>query len=128
MGKGLKITGVVIVLLFLIGLMNEETKNIEIKKEKNIISENSTKQTKDPTLKGGYGACTSKDSFEEFTTAIHNKDEKLLDFLLEEDCFITKAGIKISILDRSFTGTAKVRAYINEESFILYTYNENILN
>lgn len=128
------ITGGVVILaiiLFFVSGDNENTESPTVQKEENIIKKDTTAKKeviKEPTLKGGYGACTNEAAFDEFTTAVYNKDEKLLDYLLREDCFITKAGIKISILDRSFTGTTKVRAYVGEDSFILYTYNENILN
>ena len=77
------------------------------------------------TLKGGYGACISEDLFDQLTTAVVKKDERAFQYLLQHGCIITKAGIEISVLERSW-GTAKVRAYVGNSAVILWTNTENI--
>lgn len=78
------------------------------------------------TLKGDYGACVSEDLFDQFISASVKKDEQAFQYLLKHGCIITKAGIKISVLDRTWTGTAKVRAYVGDSAVILWTNTENI--
>ena len=78
------------------------------------------------TLKGGYGACLQKDLFDQLITASINKDERAFEYLLKNGCIITKAGIPITVIDRSWSGTAKIRAYVGNQAFILWTNNENI--
>jgi len=77
------------------------------------------------TLKGGYLACTSEEAFDQITTAIAKKDNNLFTYLLKNGCFQTKKGIPISVLDTSW-GTAKIRAYAGNQSFVLWTNTENI--
>jgi len=77
------------------------------------------------SLKGGYGACVSKDLFDQLTTAGVKKDQRAWNYLLKNGCIITKAGIPISILDTSW-GTAKVRAYVGDTALILWTNTENL--
>jgi len=78
------------------------------------------------TLKGGYVACISAELFDQVTTFSVNKDYKGIDYLMKHGCILTKKGIEFSLIDRSFTGTAKIRVYSNDESFILWTNNENL--
>lgn len=78
------------------------------------------------SLKGGYGACVSKDLFDQFTSATVKKDERAFQYLLKNGCVITKAGIPVSVLDRTWTGTVKVRAYVGDSALVLWTYMENI--
>ena len=78
------------------------------------------------SLKGGYGACISEDLFDQFTTAAVKKDERAFQYLLKNGCFVTKAGIEISILDVGWTGTTKVRAYVGDTAIVLWTNTENI--
>ena len=77
-------------------------------------------------LKGGYGACLSEDLFSQFISAAVKKDKRALQYLLKNGCIITKAGIQVSVLDRTWTGTAKVRAYVGDSAVILWTNTENI--
>jgi len=78
------------------------------------------------SLKGGYGACITEDLFDQFTTAAVKKDERAFQYLQKNGCFITKAGIEISILDVGWTGTTKVRAYVGDATIVLWTNTENI--
>lgn len=78
------------------------------------------------TLKGGYGACISEELFDQFVTLSVQKDEKGINYLLKNGCFITREGVDFSLLDRSFTGVSKIRVYAGNETIILWTYNENL--
>ena len=78
------------------------------------------------TLKGGYGACVSEELFNQLTQTIVRKDEKGMEYLLKNGCVITKAGISVSILDTTWTGMTKVRAYVGDKALILWTNTENI--
>jgi len=78
------------------------------------------------SLKGGYGACISEDLFDQFISASVKKDERAFQYLLKNGCIITKAGIEVSVLDTTWTGTAKVRAYVGDSAVILWTNTENI--
>lgn len=80
------------------------------------------------SLKGGYGACISKDLFKQFISAAVEKDERAFQYLLKNGCIVTRAGTEISILSVSLLGTAKVRAYVGDTAIILWTNTENINN
>jgi len=78
------------------------------------------------SLKGGYGACISEELFDQLTTAAVKKDERAWNYLMNNGCLIPKAGIPITILDTTWTGTAKVRAYVGDQAIILWTNTENV--
>lgn len=77
------------------------------------------------TLKGGYWACVSEDFFDQVTMAEIDGDKAALNYLSQNGCVITKSGIQITVLDRSW-GTAKVRAYVGDTAVVLWTNTENI--
>ena len=77
------------------------------------------------TTTGGYIACISEEKLDEFISAQVQNDKDGMEFLLKSGCTITKAGIKLSILDRSWT-VSKVRAYVGDSAVVLWTPNENI--
>ncbi len=78
------------------------------------------------TLRGGYYACMSEALFDEMISATVNKDKLAIGHLLTKGCVLTKKGVKMSIIDMSMWGTAKIRAYSGNESIILYTNTENV--
>lgn len=78
------------------------------------------------SLKGGYGACLTEDLFDQLTSAAVKKDERAWDYLLKNGCIITKAGIPVSVLDTTWTGRVKVRAYVGDQAIVLWTNIENI--
>jgi hypothetical protein len=78
------------------------------------------------TLKGGFGACISEDLFDQFVSAAVKKDERGLQYLLQNGCIITKAGIEVSVLDTTWSGKAKVRAYVGNSAMVLWTNIENV--
>jgi hypothetical protein len=82
--------------------------------------------TQAASLKGGFGACMSEDLFDQLISAAVSKDEQAWSYLLKNGCIITKAGISITVLDTTWTGTAKVRAYVGDQAVVLWTNLENI--
>ena len=78
------------------------------------------------SLKGDYVACVSEELFDLAIIAGVNKDKRAWDYLMENGCIVPKAGIPISVLDTTWTGKAKVRAYVGDQAIILWTNTENI--
>jgi hypothetical protein len=78
------------------------------------------------TLVGGYGVCVSAELFDELISLSVQKDYKGMDYLLKNGCFVLPKGVKFSLIDRSFTGTAKIRVYLKDKSMIVWTNNENL--
>lgn len=80
------------------------------------------------TLKGGHVACVSENLWTELTNASAAGDERAINYLLNNGCFVTKSGIPVSVLDRSiFSGTAKVRAYVGERAVVIWTELDNLI-
>lgn len=78
------------------------------------------------TLEGGYFACITKQSWDELNEHISRNDRRGADYLVQKGlCLVTKAGIEVSVLS-SWWGTAKVRAYVGDQSIILWTNSENV--
>lgn len=81
------------------------------------------------TLKAGYAICFSEKSFEEVTTAIVNNDVRQLEYLEKAGlCGITNAGVEYSLLDSTWTGTAKIRVYVGDQSALAWTNVEATQN
>ncbi|QUN06363.1 hypothetical protein KDN34_02540 [Shewanella yunxiaonensis] len=83
-------------------------------------------QVQAETLKGGYGACLTEELFDQLSQAAVKKDEQGWQYLLNNGCIITKSGIQVSVLDTTWTGKAKVRAYVGDQAVVLWTNVENI--
>lgn len=79
-------------------------------------------------LKGGYPACVSESLFDQFTSALVKKDKLGVQYLMKHGCIITKSGIQVSVLDTTWSGKAKVRAYVGDNAVVLWTNIENIKN
>ncbi len=80
---------------------------------------------REKTFKGGYGACVTEELFDQLIDAAVKDDERAINYLLNNGCIMTKAGIPVSVLDTSW-GTAKVRAYVDDQAVVLWTNTENI--
>jgi len=79
-----------------------------------------------PVFRANTIACISPTLLEQHTRALVANDRRGLDYLMANGCIIPKAGIEVSILDRSL-GTAHVRAYPPGVGAIeLWTYIEGI--
>ncbi|WP_413615738.1 hypothetical protein MRB56_02395 [Halomonas cupida] len=72
----------------------------------------------------GQAACLTEDLLDQLISAAVDSDERAMNYLLSNGCTIPKAGIPVSILDRTWTGTTKVRAYIGDQAIELWTVNE----
>jgi hypothetical protein len=77
-------------------------------------------------IKGGYAACLTEELFDQITQAAVRKDERGWNYLIGNGCIIPKSGISVSILKTTWTGKAKVRAYVGNDTIILWTNIENI--
>lgn len=80
------------------------------------------------SFKDGYGACLSEDQLDQLTNALIKKDQRSFDYLLNNGCIVTKADIPITVLDRTWSGTVKVRAYFGNQSIEMWTVMENVEN
>lgn len=83
----------------------------------------------EPHLKPGYAACDSQGLLDEFTTAMTQKDERGMKYLMGRGCFPTTLMQKfdVSLLDRVSTGIIKIRIYPTDkdaDTIVLYTYVE----
>ncbi|MCZ6802986.1 MAG: hypothetical protein O7D86_03380 [Proteobacteria bacterium] len=78
------------------------------------------------SLKGGYVVCLSEDLYDEYVTATIKEGEPALNYVFNNGCTIAKAGLKISVLDWSWTGVSKVRLYLENDAIVLWTAMENI--
>lgn len=72
----------------------------------------------------GQPACLSEELLDQLISASVDNDEKGVKYLLNNGCIIPRAGIEVSVLDRSWTGTTKVRAYVGDQAAVLWTVNE----
>ena len=74
------------------------------------------------TLKTGYPICFTEKSFDELVTAIVNNDSRQINYLEKAGlCGIISTNVEYSLLDRTWTGTAKVRVYVGNESAVAWT-------
>jgi len=78
------------------------------------------------SFRGGHIACVSEKLYDDIISAAAREDEKGVRYFMKNGCVITKEGIDISVLDVSWTGKAKVRAYIGDKVFVVWTSVKNI--
>lgn len=77
------------------------------------------------TLNGEQFACLSEQSLDEMTNAAVNEDKRGMRYLIDANrCILPKAGVPVSVLDSTWTGKVKVRAYIGDHAITLWTYRE----
>jgi len=79
------------------------------------------------TTKGGYAACVSEDLFNQVISAITKEDERGFQYLMNNGCVMLQSGLSLSVLDRTWTGTAKIRVYLGNDAMIVWTNTENIV-
>jgi len=72
----------------------------------------------------GQAACITEELHDQLISAAVDQDERGINYLLQNGCFIPKAGVPVSVLDRTWTGTVKVRAYVDDQAFELWTVRE----
>lgn len=78
------------------------------------------------TTNGGYPACVTEDMFDQFIQAMNRKDEDGLYYLMTHGCTIPDKGLKISVLDTTFSGKAKIRIYVGNDAIVMWTNIENV--
>ncbi len=128
--RGLGCLGVILgaLVLIVIGLLSEDPQSPEttatVASPKPLAAQ---RQVSGDYLKGGYAACVSEELFDQIISALVRKDDRGYQYLLGHGCIVTKAGIPVSVLDRTWTGTIKIRAYVNNKSVVLWTNTENVV-
>jgi hypothetical protein len=85
-----------------------------------------TSTTHSQTIKEGYPMCMSEELLDQLVTASNNKDQRGMEYLLSNGCVAARGGIEISVLDRTWTGKVKIRAYANDQAYTLWTLREAI--
>ena len=79
------------------------------------------------SIKEGAPACTKEDLFSQWITAQNKKDKRAAGWLLENGCIITASEFPATILDTTWTGTAKLRIYAPDgQAFVVWTYIEAV--
>lgn len=78
------------------------------------------------TLKGDHVACLTESKLDEVHQAVARNDKRGFAYLMDNGCIITKGGIPISVLDTTWDGKAKVRAYMGNDAVVIWTVRENI--
>lgn len=73
---------------------------------------------------GSYVACISEDLLDQFVDAAVQEDSRAMNFLLSNGCFAPRAGIPVSVIDSTWTGTVHVRAYVGDQAIELWTIRE----
>lgn len=73
---------------------------------------------------GNYVACVSEDLLDQFIDAAVQEDSRAMNFLLSNGCLAPRAGIPVSVLDSTWTGTVHVRAYVGDQAIELWTIRE----
>lgn len=79
------------------------------------------------TLMDGRLACISKGLFDEAREALLNNDDREWQYLMTHGCIYTKGGTPVSVLEWSSSyRMIKIRAYVGNDSIILWTYSDAI--
>ncbi|SDG27370.1 hypothetical protein SAMN05216571_10815 [Onishia taeanensis] len=77
-----------------------------------LSDESSTSNSNEITFTGkGHAACVSESLLDQLITAASNDDQRGMNYLLGNGCVVPRAGIPVSVLDRTWTGKVHVRAY-----------------
>ena len=82
--------------------------------------------THSQTIKANYPLCLSEELLSQLITVTMNKDQRGMEYLLNNGCVVAREGIEVSVLDKSLTGKIKVRAYTGDEAYVLWTIREAI--
>lgn len=72
----------------------------------------------------GQAACLTEDLLDQLVSAAVESDQRAMQYLLGNGCLIPRAGIPVSVLDRTWTGTVHVRAYTDNGAIELWTVSE----
>lgn len=84
-----------------------------------------TASAQERQFKGGsYVACVSEDLLDQFIDAATSNDNRGMNYLLNNGCISPRAGIPVSVLDSSWTGTVHLRAYVGDQAIELWTIRD----
>ena len=79
------------------------------------------------SIKEGAPACSTEDLFSQWVSAQVNKDKLAAGWLLKNGCIITNSEFPATVLDTSWTGTAKLRIYAPDgQGFVVWSYIESV--
>ena len=78
------------------------------------------------TISKNAVACTTESKFDEITQAIVTKDQRGMQYMLGNGCIVTNGRYSVSVLDRTWSGKVKVRAYAGEDAIVLWTNMESV--
>lgn len=79
------------------------------------------------SLSGKYQACLTEELLDQLVRASARNDANAWKYLMANGCITPKAGIPVSLIDTTWSGKVKVRAYLNDASLELWTVRENII-
>ncbi|WP_193092175.1 hypothetical protein [Halomonas colorata] len=71
-----------------------------------------------------YVACITEDLLDQFIDAAVKNDNRAMNYLLANGCIAPRAGIPVSVLDSTWTGTMHVRAYVGDQAIELWTIRD----
>ena len=74
----------------------------------------------------GAPACLTADLFDQLVTAMNKNDENALQYLMNNGCIVTNDTYSATVLDRTWTGTIKVRVYVKGDAVELFTFMEAV--
>ena len=76
------------------------------------------------TLKENYPICLTEELLDQFVRAFNTKDKRAIEYLSDNGCASTKSGVEFSLLDRTWNGKAKIRAYTKSGAIEAWTFIE----
>ncbi len=73
------------------------------------------------TLLAGYPACSTRQAYSQYIEAATRSDDQAMASLLMGACLITRTDIPVSIVETTWTGQTRVRAFIDNHEVMLWT-------
>ncbi len=72
----------------------------------------------------GHAACLSEDLLDQLVSAAVDNDNRAIDYLMSNGCFVPREGVPVSVIRQTFTGKAHVRAYLGDQAIELWTLRD----
>lgn len=72
----------------------------------------------------GHAACLTEELLDQMISAAVDRDNRAMNHLLANGCIVPRAGIPVTVLDRTWTGKAHVRAYVGDNALELWTVRD----
>jgi len=79
------------------------------------------------SLKGGYPACMTEELYNQILSAIVKENDREFQYLLKTGCVMTKAGLKVTVLERNWDGMSRVRIFLGDGAVVVWTSSENVV-